>query len=222
MKPSRKEFAIIGLGRFGGTLCKELAESDIDVLAIDKSPERIQEYASIASHVVVMDAVDEQSLQSVGISNFDCAVISFGEDIQSSILASLLLKEMGMKKVWVKARNESHQKVLEKIGVDKIINPEQDMAKRIAHHIVSDQIVDYIELSKRHSMMEVIATKNMVGKAIGNLDITRKYFCRTIAIKKDEETLVMEPSLDTKIEHGDILIIMGENERLNRLEVGGV
>ncbi|WP_053220052.1 potassium channel family protein [Virgibacillus senegalensis] len=218
MKSQRKEFVVIGLGRFGGTLCKELADSEIDVLAIDKSPEKVQEYSTIASHAVVMDAVDEQALNSVGIRNFDCAVISFGEDIQSSILASLLLKEMGMKKVWVKARHDSHQKVLEKIGVDRIINPEQDMAKRIAHHIVSDNIVDYIQLSNKHSLIEVVATKDMAGKTLGNSDFRKKFSCSVIAVKRDEETLIMEPSSDTEILEGDILMIMGENEQLNRLE----
>ncbi|SDJ79685.1 potassium channel family protein [Sediminibacillus albus] len=221
MKPQKKEFAVIGLGRFGGTLCKELAAADIDVLAIDKNTERVQEFASIVSHAVVMDAVDEQSLHTVGIRNFDCAVISFGEDIQSSILATLVLKEMGMKKVWVKARNDSHQKVLEKVGADKIIHPERDMAKRIAHHIVSDRIVDYIELSKNHSIVEVIASETMLGKTLSELHFDEKYACRIIAVKKDEYHMLIHPTPATKIAKGDILIIMGKNGDLNRLETRG-
>ncbi|MDC3414686.1 TrkA family potassium uptake protein [Aquibacillus sp. 3ASR75-11] len=222
MKTEKKEFVIIGLGRFGGSLCKELTDTGIEVLAIDKNRELVQEYASIASHAVVVDAIDEGSLNSLGIRNFDCAIISLGDDLESSILATLLLKEMGMKQIWVKARNENHQKVLERIGADRIIHPERDMAKRIAHHIVSDKIVDYIELSKNHSIVEVVASDKIAGKNINDIHIYEEYNCNIIAVKKNEHHLIMLPSPNEKIVEGDILILMGENSDLNRLEVEGV
>ncbi|WP_112182559.1 MULTISPECIES: TrkA family potassium uptake protein [Paraliobacillus] len=220
VKVEKKEFVIMGLGRFGGSMCKELIKEGVNVLAIDKDRERVQKYEDIASQGVVLDAMDKQALNAVGISNFDCAIISFGDDMESSILVTLLLKEMGMKQVWVKARNEYHQKILEKIGADKIIHPERDMARRIAHHITSDRIVDYIEISNKHSIIEIVASSQIIGKTVANLKIKEKYKCEIIAIKKNEESVVMIPAADKEIETGDILIVMGDNRKLNRLKEG--
>lgn len=220
VKVEKKEFVIMGLGRFGGSMCKELIKEGVNVLAIDKDRERVQRYEDIASQGVVLDAMDKQALSAVGISNFDCAIISFGDDMESSILVTLLLKEMGMKQVWVKARNEYHQKILEKIGADKIIHPERDMARRIAHHITSDRIVDYIEISNNHSIIEIVASDTILGKTVANLKVKAKYKCEIIAIKKDEETIIMMPPEDKEIEAGDILIVMGDNRKLDRLKEG--
>ncbi|GGM28353.1 potassium transporter Trk [Paraliobacillus quinghaiensis] len=219
MKSEKKEFVVMGLGRFGGSMCKELVNEGVNVMAIDKDQERVQKYEDVASHVATLDAMDKESLKSVGISNFDVAIISFGGDLESSILVTMLLKEMNVKQIWVKARNEYHQKILEKIGADKIIHPERDMARRIAHHITSDKIVDYIELSNKHSIIEVVASDKIIGKTIANLKVQQKFKCKVIAIKKDEETVSMIPSDDVEIERGDILIVMGDNKKLNRLEV---
>ena len=208
----------MGLGRFGGSMCQELVNEGVNVLAIDKDQERVQKYEDIVSHVATLDAMDKESLKSVGISNFDVAIISFGGDLESSILVTLLLKEMNVKQIWVKARNEYHQKILEKIGADKIIHPERDMARRIAHHITSDKIVDYIEISSKHSIIEIVASDKIVGKTIANLKVQQKFKCEVIAIKKDEETVSMIPADDVIIERGDILIVMGDNKKLNRLE----
>lgn len=220
VKVEKKEFVVMGLGRFGGSMCKELIKEGVNVLAVDKNRERVQNYEDIASQAVVLDAMDKQALNAVGISNFDCAIISFGDDMESSILVTLLLKEMGMKQVWVKARNEYHQKILEKIGADKIIHPERDMARRIAHHITSDRVVDYIEISNKHSIIEIVASNQIIGKTVANLKIKEKYKCEIIAIKKNEESVIMMPAADKEIETGDILIVMGDNRRLNRLKEG--
>ncbi|WP_117168021.1 potassium channel family protein [Paraliobacillus sediminis] len=220
VKVEKKEFVVMGLGRFGGSMCKELIKEGVNVLAVDKNRERVQNYEDIASQAVVLDAMDKQALNAVGISNFDCAIISFGDDMESSILVTLLLKEMGMKQVWVKARNEYHQKILEKIGADKIIHPERDMARRIAHHITSDRVVDYIEISNKHSIIEIVASSQIIGKTVANLKIKEKYKCEIIAIKKTEESVVMMPAADKEIETGDILIVMGDNRKLNRLKEG--
>lgn len=220
VKVEKKEFVVMGLGRFGGSMCKELIKEGVNVLAIDKNRERVQNYEDIASQAVVLDAMDKQALNAVGISNFDCAIISFGDNMESSILVTLLLKEMGMKQVWVKARNEYHQKILEKIGADKIIHPERDMARRIAHHITSDRVVDYIEISNKHSIIEIVASNQIIGKTVANLKIKERYKCEIIAIKKSEESVIMIPAVDKEIETGDILIVMGDNRKLNRLKEG--
>lgn len=221
-KPTRKEFAVIGLGLFGGNLCKELTSLGVEVLALDKKLDRVQEYSSIVSHVAELDAIDEESLKSVGIKNFNCVIISLGEDLQSSILATLILKEMGIKQVWVKAQNEYHEMVLQKIGADKIIHPERDMAIRIANHIVSDKVTDYIELSDKHSIVEIIAGDKIAGKTLLELNIRAKYNCTVIAIKKSENNILISPPTDKEIANTDVLITIGSNDNLDRFEQEGV
>ncbi|WP_226037745.1 potassium channel family protein [Aquibacillus saliphilus] len=215
---SNKEFVVIGLGRFGGSLCKELTSIGIEVLAIDKDAERVQEYNSVVSHSVELDAVDEQALIEIGIRNFDCVVVSIGEDIQASILITLILKEIGINQIWVKARDDYHQKVLEKIGADKIIHPERDMARRIAHHISSDKVTDYIELSKDFSIVEIIASSKIAGKTLSKLDAQDRYKCTIVAIKKSEDEISIIPSVDTRIDLNDILVMIGNNKALERFE----
>ncbi|WP_138417472.1 potassium channel family protein [Aquibacillus sediminis] len=214
----KKEFVVIGLGRFGGNLCKELTHIGIEVLAIDKDQERLQEFSSIVTNTMELDAVDEESLKSIGIRNFDCVVVSIGEDIQASILITLILKEMGIKQVWVKARNEHHQKVLERIGADRVIHPERDMARRIAHHIGSDKVTDYIEISKDYSIVEIIASEKLAGKTLNDLDVQDKFGCTIVAIKKNEQDISIIPSMDTTIGLHDILVTIGKNKNLERFE----
>lgn len=161
-------------------------------------------------------------MKSLGIRNFDCVIISIGEDIQSSILATLLLKEMGVEKVWVKAQNENHQKVLDKIGADRIIHPERDMAKRIAHHVISDKIIDYIELSDEYSIVELVASEKIDGKSLMELNTRAKYGCNIVAIKTQEDGINVSPYADEIIHKGDILVTLGSNDDLERFEVEGI
>ncbi|MFZ3579699.1 potassium channel family protein [Virgibacillus sp. DJP39] len=220
--PRKKEFAVIGLGRFGGNLCKELVSLGVDVLALDKRLERVQEYSPLVSHAAELDAIDKESLKAVGINNFNCVIVSLGEGIESSILATLILKEMGIEKVWVKARNEYHEKVLKKVGADKIIHPERDMAIRIANHIVSDKITDYIELSDEYSIVEIKASNKVAGKTLSELDIQANYGCNVIAIKQRTNNIVVSPSPYMKIDSTDILVAIGSNDNLERFENEGV
>ncbi|SFB07599.1 trk system potassium uptake protein TrkA [Lentibacillus halodurans] len=215
---TRKEFAVIGLGRFGGNLCKELADIGVDVLALDKNMERVQEFSSIVSHAAELDAIDEDSLEQVGISNFNYVIISFGENQQSSILATLILKEMGIDHVWVKAQNEYHEKVLKKIGADKIIHPERDMAVRIANNVVSDKVTDYIELSDEYSIVEIKASKKISGKTLSELDIQNNYNCNVVAVKRSSTNIIVSPPPETEIFRTDILVTIGSNSNLNRFE----
>ncbi|MFC0274745.1 potassium channel family protein [Metabacillus herbersteinensis] len=216
-----KQFVVFGLGRFGGNLVKEFYEMGVDVLAIDKSQDKVNEFAKYATHVVVANAIDEPTLKQLGVRNFDHAFVSFGDDVEASILTSLLLKEYGISQVWAKAQNEYHQKVLEKIGVDKVIHPERDMAKRIAHHIVSDKIIDYIELSKDYSVVEIIATDKIHNKSLLELDIRAKFGCNVVGIQRGEEINV-SPSAEENILKGDVLIVMGQNQDIAEFESEGV
>lgn len=214
---AKRQYAVIGLGRFGSSVAKTLYETGNDVLAIDKDPEVVQEISDYVTHSVVMDATDETALANLGIRNFDVAVVAIGGNIQSSILATLLIKEAGINYIVAKGNNELHAKVLYRTGADKVILPEKDMGIRVAHNIVSSNILDYIELTSDYSIMEIEALEKWVGKTLRELDVRRKYGINIIGIKANEKINV-SPSPDSKIAENDILIAIGEDKNLEKLE----
>ncbi|WP_053362019.1 TrkA family potassium uptake protein [Bacillus sp. FJAT-27251] len=213
----KKEFAVIGLGRFGGSICKELSEQGVPVMAIDNNEERVNKFAAIASHAVCGDTTDEQVLKSLGIRNFDHVIVAIGDNIQASILTTLMLKELGVNKITVKAQNDYHEKVLRKIGADFVVHPERDMGRRIAHNIVSNNVLDYLELSDEHSIAEIVASSKLGGHSIIDLNIRAKYGINIVAIKRGNDILV-SPQADELIQTGDILIIIGADTDINRFE----
>ncbi len=216
-----RQFAVFGLGRFGGNLVKELHNYNVEVLAVDADIERVEDYTHFATHAVQGDTTEEGVLKSLGIRNFDYVIVSYGDNLQQSILTTLLLKEMGVQNVWVKAQNDYHHRVLEKIGADRIIHPERDMAKRIAHHIVSDKLLDFIELSDEFSIAEVIASKKVANKSLLELDTRARFGCTIVAIKSFGGIKV-SPSSDEVIRENDALIVIGHNRDIERFEKEGV
>jgi trk system potassium uptake protein TrkA len=213
----KKEFAVIGLGRFGGSICRALSQQGMEVLAIDVDEDKVNEFSSIASHAVMGDTTDEMVLKSLGIRNFDHVIVAIGDNIQASILTTLILKELGVKHITVKAQNDYHEKVLSKIGADNIVHPERDMGQRIAHNIVSNNVLDYLELSDEHSIVEIIASKHVDGYSLIDLDIRAKYGINIVAIKRGKEILV-SPQASETIRQGDILIVIGADTDISRFE----
>ena len=213
----KKVFAVIGLGRFGGSIVKTLVEDGMEVLAIDFNEERVNEYAKIASHAVVGDTTDENVLKSIGIGNFDHVIVAIGENIQASILTTLMLKELGVNHVTVKAQNDYHEKVLRKIGADTVVHPERDMGRRIAYNIVSNNILDYLDLSEDHSIVEIVASEKMNGKSIIDLNIRARYGLNIVAIKRGNHINV-SPQAHDLINKGDILIVIGADSDISRFE----
>lgn len=217
----KKQFAVIGLGRFGSSVCKELYKLGHEVLAIDMNDDRVNAITKHATHAVIANATDENALNSLGIRNFDNVVVAIGDNIQSSILCTLLLKEMGVSQVWVKAQNHYHHRVLEKIGADRIVHPEKDMGIRIAQHLVSEKIIDYIELSNEYSIVELIASAKVANRSIIDLNIRAIYGCTILAIKRKED-INITPSPNEIIELNDILIVIGHKNDLKRFEEDGL
>jgi len=213
----KKEFVVIGLGRFGGSICRALAEEGMEVLAIDMDEDRVNEFSMIASHAVVGDTTDESVVKSLGIRNFDHVIVAIGDDIQSSILTTLILKELGVNKITVKAQNDYHEKVLKKIGADHVVHPERDMGRRIAHSMVSNNVLDYLELSDEHSIVEIVANNRLSGHTIIDLDIRAKYGINIVAIKRKNE-IIVSPKADEEIQVNDILIVIGADVDINRFE----
>ncbi|GKV66046.1 MULTISPECIES: potassium channel family protein [Sporosarcina] len=213
----KKEFVVIGLGRFGGSIVRELIELEADVMAIDISQERVEEYANIATQAVAVDTTDEAALRSLGIRNFEHVVIAIGENIQSSILTTLILKEIGVQRITVKAQNDYHEKVLRKIGADQVVHPERDMGKRIANNLVSNNILDYLELSDEYSIVEIQANNYIAGSSLIDLDIRAKYGVNIVAIKRGTHILVSPQAIE-QIEVNDVLIVIGSDLDIHRFE----
>jgi trk system potassium uptake protein len=213
----KKEFAVIGLGRFGGSIVRTLAEEGMEVLAIDTNEERVNEFALVASHAVIGDSTDENVLKSLGIRNFDHVIVAIGDNIQSSILTTLMLKELGVENITVKAQNDYHERVLLKIGADRVVHPERDMGRRIAHNIVSNNVLDYLELSDEHSIAEIAASGKMTGKSVIDLDIRARFGINIVAIKRGKEIIVSPLATDI-FQNGDILIVIGADDDISRFE----
>lgn len=213
----KKQFAVIGMGRFGSSVATSLYRLGYEVLAIDKDEDRIEDVLNQVTHAVQADGTDEEALRAIGIRNFDVVVVAIGQDIQASILTSLILKEMGVEMLVVKAQTELHGKVLTKIGADKVIFPERDMGMRVAHHLISPNILDYIELSEDYSIVEIHVTPRIVGKSLRDLDIRAKYGCNVMAIKT-QDRMNIAPRAEDVIQKDDVLVVVGSNEDLRKFE----
>lgn len=212
-----KQFVVVGIGRFGSSVARTLSENGYNVLAIDRNGERIQTIASEVTHAVEADATDEDALRTLGVRNFDVAVVSIGDNIHASILSTLILKELGVPYVVVKAQDTLHGKVLTKVGADRVVYPERDMGVRIAHNLISSNVLDYIEFAPDYSIVEIIATDNMYGKSLAELQLRSKFGVNVMAIKRGKN-LNITPSADDRILEGDVLIVMGKNEDLEKLK----
>ncbi|MDR0921375.1 MAG: TrkA family potassium uptake protein [Lactobacillales bacterium] len=214
----KKSFAVIGLGRFGGSITKTLIESGQEVLAIDSSEERVNEYMNIATHAVVANAQDETTLRSLGIRNFDTVVVAIGEDIQASILVTLMVKEMGVPNVLVKAQNDYHARVLEKIGADRVVHPERDMGIRIAHRLVSHNLLDYLELSDRFSMAEIkVTNKKFFNRTLQELDLPSKFGVSVTAIRRTNQVVELATA-DSVVHENDNLLVVGSTDDVEALD----
>lgn len=213
----KKQFIVIGLGRFGSSLTKTLVEAGHEVLAVDKDIDLVQSMSSIATHAIQADSTDEEVLKELGVGNFSHAIVAIGENLQSSILTTLLLKEMNIPKVTVKAKNIMYGKVLTKIGADQVVYPERDMGIRLGRQLSSDNLIDYIELSPDYNLVELNAPAAMNGYTIQQLDVRAKYGVNIMAIKS-AEGINISPLAEDKIKTGDTLLIIGANEDISALE----
>lgn len=172
----------------------------------------------MVTHAVSADSTDEEAARALGIRNFDVVVVAIGEDIQASILTTLILKDMGVPVLIVKAQNEPHGKVPQKIGADKVIYPERDMGLRVAHHLTSPNILDYIELSEDYSILEMRASEQMIGKNLLELNIRARFGCNVMAIKS-RGSMNISPYAEDRIADGDVLVIVGHKDHLTKLEL---
>lgn len=212
-----KQFAVIGLGRFGSNLACALTRLGHDVLAIDTDEQQVQKYSHILTHVVQGNSTDEDVLHAVGIRNFDCVIVAIGGNIQDNVLTTMLVKEMGIKYVVAKAQNSVHGRMLEKVGADRVVFPEGEMGQRVAHNLVSTNILDYIELSPEISIVEITVPKQVLNKTLAETNFRTKFSINVLAIKRGNQIIVAHMA-DDKLQDDDILIVMGSNDAIRELE----
>jgi trk system potassium uptake protein len=211
----KKQYAVVGLGRFGTSIARRLHEAGQEVLGIDIDEESVDDAEAFVTHGVIADATDEKALTSLGITNFDCVIVAIGDDIQASILTSMLLKNLGLKKIIAKAMGKRHGQVLEAIGVNWIIYPERDMGDRVANQLLSPNTLDYIELSKDHNIEEIIIPSKMVGKNLRELNIRAKFNVSVIAILRNGD-IIVSPSPEELLQREDLLVTIGNRVDLAR------
>ena len=220
---NRKQFGVIGLGRFGSAMAMTLTELGHHVIGVDGDETPVQQLADVITHALQIDATDEKALRAAGIQDVDVAVVSIGENIESSLLVVMQLRDLGIGTIVAKAVTPLHGRILEKLGVSRVIFPEREMAIRIAHSLVMPNVIDYIELSRDFSIVEVPAPDAFVGRTLKQLELRPRLGLTLIAIKRrpDNSGAVVTniaPAADEAIRHGDILALLGSNERLNKLD----
>lgn len=213
-----KQFAIIGLGTFGYYLATNLYEKGHDVLVIDKDSRRVQEIKERVSQAVVADATDEKTLESLSIHKMDAAVVCIGSDLSTSILVTLKLKDIGVKRVLAKAITEPHGRILHKIGALEVLFPEKDLAVSLAERLHNPSVLDYLPFLEGYSIIELELPKSFIDKELKDLDLINKYGIQVLAIKETVPgQLNMIPTGRYVLKDGDILILLGPNDRLDLL-----
>ncbi len=213
------KFAVIGLGSFGSYVAKTLYEMGHEVLAIDEDKSRVDSLKDAATHVIHMDAADKENLQAVGITEMDVVVVSSGPEMESSILATLFLSEMGIGRIVAKALTQDHAKILAAVGATEVVYPEKDMAIKTALRLSNPNILEYLPLVSGLRIQEIAAPEKFIGKSLSELDLRNKYGIQVMAIKGiiPEKTTFI-PKSDFVIKDSDILIIIGEEEQLKKLD----
>ncbi len=220
----KKQFAVIGLGRFGSAVAETLAANGKEVLAIDSDGSRVKAVADLVTIAIELDATDEKALREAGVQNVDVAVVSIGEDIESSILVVMLLKELEVREIIAKAVNDLHGKILRHIGVDRVVYPERDMAQRVAQSLIRPAFLEQIELSPEYSIVELPAPAFLWDKTIREGNLRAEYGISIIAVKrqffvegKKKEKWNINPSPDDLIQKEDVLVVLGANSDIEKL-----
>jgi trk system potassium uptake protein TrkA len=210
---------VIGLGIFGFNIVKDLYENGFEVIAIDKSKDMIQKIKDFSTKAVLADGTDKEVMESIGIQEDDVVIISFGEDLAASTLITLHLKEMKVKNIIVKAPNEDHKHVLEKVGATEVIIPEKEMADKVAKSLISPNVLDYIPLSEGYSICEIIPPSSFFGKTIGDLHLRSKHHLEVIAVREVlPDRLRMVPQADFVIKDSDVLVVIGKEKDIEKIK----
>jgi trk system potassium uptake protein TrkA len=215
-KNEKKEYLVIGLGRFGSSVARQLEESGCSVLAVDADEKKAKQIADDVTLSMCVDITNEEALQELGVRNFDGAIIAIGQNLQASVLATMWAKEQGVPLVIAKAYDEMQGKILTKIGADEIVYPEREMGMHLANKLAFNHLVDSIELSVDYSIMDIPVPSEWIGKNLRELKLREKYRVNVIAIKRNGE-MSITPSIETPTLKGDVFVLLGTNSTLKKI-----
>lgn len=215
MKKKQQQVLVIGLGRFGQSLARSLVAGGVEVMAMDSREEATEEVAEDVTHVMIADSTEESVLREVGPEHFDVVVCAIGGDLQASIMTTLLLKEMGARYLVAKANSSLHGRALEKMGVDRVVYPEREMAQRLALDFLAPHMTEVLHLTVSQSMFEMPAPEKFAGKTLIELNLREKYGLNVLAIKRGGEPMVSPPPNEVVLA-SDILLVLGSRERAEK------
>ena len=214
----KKQFAVIGMGNFGYYLATRLYEKGHEVLAIDKEAQKIQEIKDKVSHAIIADTADPKVLQSLDISQSDTVIVCIGTDLAASILTTLNLRELGVKKIMAKAKSEAHGRILYRVGAHEVFFPEKDLAYSLAEKLHNPNMLEYLPVIGGYSIVEFAPPKEFVGKSLKELDLINKYGVQVVAVKETvPDKLHLIPTGKFTIKDSDVLILLGPDESLEKL-----
>ena len=219
LRTEKRQFAVIGLGRFGSAVCSTLHSSGYEVLAVDKEEKRVTSALSdqIASHALLLDSTETSALREAGILEFDTVIVAVGSFLAESITTTLNLKEGGVANVIAKASSETHAKLLNKVGADMVVFPEQEMGQQLARQLTRPRLLDQFELDAEHSIVEMIVPDEFDGKTIAELELRRRYGLNLLAIKNEGDKMEINPLSNRKLYKGTMIVVVGSNQDINRL-----
>lgn len=212
-----RSYVVIGLGRFGMETAISLTALGCDVLAMDVRSEIVQHVAQDVTHAVVADAQDKEVLKALGVKDFDCAIVAIGDDLAASVLATMNLKELGLPYIVCKAHDETHRRVLEKLGADRVVIPEKENAARLAKSLSSPNVLDYIELSEDYGIVEVPAPGVWQGRSLKELNVRAKLGVNILAVRRNE-SFIVSPAADFQFRAGDVVVMLGDTLAVNAVQ----
>jgi len=227
-----KTFVVIGLGVFGKQVVRHLAKYNVDIIGIDKDEKKVEEVKDFLKVAIVGDATDVAQLEQAGVNaqDVDVAIVAIGESVESNVYVSLLLKEIGIKRVFSRALNDQHANILAKIGVDRVVFPEEAAARQLVGSLSSPQILEMFDISDEYRVVEVPAPKVFFNKMLQELGVRTKYNVTILGIKRrtpfvndsgetdTKEEIIFLPSSDEQILDGDILIVGGKNQDIEKFK----
>ena len=208
-----KSFVVIGLGLFGSSVARQLCALGAEVLAIDTNAELVQQISTEVTSAVVADARDQEVLRALGAHECDCAVVAIGDDLAGSVLATMNMKELGIGHIVCKAHDETHRRVLEKLGAGKVVIPEKEVAEKLARSLTSHSVLEFIELSNDYGIVELPTPRAWVGRNLKELNIRAKHGVNIIAIERNGKISV-SPRAEYELAKNDILVVLGDYDSL--------
>ncbi len=212
-----KRFAVIGLGRFGASVAKTLSDTGQYVLAVDHDADRVDSLSTVLPHIVRADTTDAAALSSLRIGEYDVVVVAIGDDVEASVITCLNCRDLGTKMLIAKAQDDAHGRVLERLGVDRVVYPQRDMGNRVAHNIAAGGIIDFVRLSEKYGMADLDAPQQFWGHTLQQLNLPTRFGLNVVTIKRGKRVIV-SPGPAERIEQGDVIVVIGDADGVNRLQ----